>query len=71
MSGGKKLIALSVFMFVVLIVVGASYSGHHGDASGTATGNARDYLTASGTTTDQVPLSQEGINKLANDSCCA
>ena len=53
MSRGKKLIALSLFTFVVLVVVGASYSGHHGDASGVATGSTSDYLTASGTTTSK------------------
>jgi len=68
LSRGKKLIALSLFTFVVLVVVGASYSGHHGDASGVATGSTSDYLTASGTTTAKVPLSQVGINKLANEA---
>ena len=33
-----------------------------------ATGNTSDYLTASGTTSATVPLSQVGINKLANES---
>src|SRR5207249_6310148 len=61
---------MSLFTFIVLIVVGAKYSGHQGDAAGTSTGTVSDYQTATGqsTTTKDVPLSQVGINQLANEA---
>ena len=34
MSRGKNLIALSLLTFIALVVVGATYSGHHGDTTG-------------------------------------
>src|SRR5437016_261577 len=50
------------------MTVGALMS-HHGDAAGTATGGISDYATATGSpgTTD-VPVSQVGINQLANEA---
>jgi Amt family ammonium transporter len=68
LSRGKKLIALSLITFIALIVVGAVFSGHHGDASGTATGSATDVIAAQGLTGDTVPPSQVGINALANEA---
>jgi Amt family ammonium transporter len=68
-SRGKKLVGLTLFTFIVLVIVGASYSGHHGDASGTGTGNIGDYLTATGAPSGvkDVPVSQVGLNQLANE----
>src|SRR5437588_4303802 len=66
LSRGKKLIALTLLTFIALVVVGAVYSGHNGDASGVSTGNVSDYLTA--TNSKSVPPSQVGINKLANET---
>src|SRR4051794_35968485 len=66
-SRGKKLIALTVVAFVALIVVGASYSGHHGDPTGTATGTASDVIASQGLQGDSVPASQVGIDALANE----
>ncbi|MGZ4724102.1 MAG: ammonium transporter [Ilumatobacteraceae bacterium] len=68
MSRGKKLFALSLLTFVVLIVVGASYSGHHGDPTGAATGTATDVIGAQGLSGNTVPPSQVGINALANEA---
>ena len=70
MSRSKRFAAVTLLTFIALVVVGAHYSGHHGDASGTATGSISDYLTATGApagTTD-VPVSQVGVNQLANEA---
>ena len=62
MSRGKKLIALTLFTFIVLVAVGAHYSGHHGDASGLATGNVSDVVASQGLKGTSVPPSQVGVN---------
>jgi len=62
-SRGKTLIAMTLLTFIVLCVVGAHYSGHAGDAAGTATGVAADSFPGG-----KVPMSQVGINQLANES---
>jgi Amt family ammonium transporter len=69
LTRSKKFVALTLLSFIALIIVGAAFSGRHGDASGTATGGVSDYLSASGASsgTTDVPLSQVGINQLAND----
>src|SRR5690349_17354839 len=43
-----------------------SQVSHHADRGGTKTGHVADYLAATGKT--KVPLSQEGINTLANET---
>jgi Amt family ammonium transporter len=67
MSRGKKLIALTLLAFIALIIVGASYSGHHGDPTGSTTGTAADVIASQNLTGDTVPPSQVGINALANE----
>ena len=62
----KKLAALSLFTFIVLIVVGGHFSHHAGDPAGLATGATSDFLTASGA--KEVPVSQVGVNALANEA---
>ena len=68
MSRGKKLVMLSVLTFVALVVVGAVYSGNHGDPTGAATGTATDLIASQGLGGDTVPPSQVGINALANEA---
>jgi len=71
-SKGKKLVVLSLLTFIALVVVGAKFSGHGGDAAGTKTGNITDYQTATNppdvAPSTDVPLSQVGINQLANET---
>jgi ammonium transporter, Amt family len=59
LSNGKKVFALSLLTFIVLIWVGAMNSGHTGDTTGATT------ITA-GVEAAKVPLSQVGINQLAS-----
>src|SRR3974390_1362464 len=63
-SRGKKLFLLSLVTLVALIVIGQV--SHHADPGGTKTGHVSDYLAATGKT--KVPLSQVGINALANET---
>jgi ammonium transporter, Amt family len=68
LSTKKRFVTLAVLTFVALIVVGATMH-RHGDAGGTQTGGISDYVTATGApagTTD-VPVSQVGLNQLANE----
>ena len=68
MSTKKRFVALTVLTFVALIVVGATLH-RHGDAGGTQTGGISDFVTATGApagTTD-VPVSQVGLNQIANE----
>ena len=46
MSNGKKMIALVLATFIALIVVGGSYSGHHGDPTGSTTGTSADVIAS-------------------------
>jgi len=71
LSKGKALIAMTLLTFIVLVVVGHQFNGKEGDAAGTATGVTADYVGSTGATTSadgSVPLTQEGINQLANES---
>ena len=71
MSRGKTLIAMTLLTFIVLVVVGRTYNGQESDAAGTATGVTSDYVGSTGATVaddGSVPLSQEGINQLANET---
>ena len=68
MSKGKRLIGLTVLTFIVLIVVGGMYSGKGGDTTGVHTGTLTDYLAATGNTGKDAPVSQVGINQLANET---
>ena len=69
MSRGKKFAALTLLSFIVLVIVGAKFSGHQGDATGTRTGSLSDYLNASGSPdAKDVPISQVGINQLASEA---
>jgi ammonium transporter, Amt family len=69
-SRGKKFLAMTLLTFIILMVVGAWFSGKGGDPAGTKTGVVSDYVGSTGATTGadgSVPLSQEGINQLANE----
>jgi Amt family ammonium transporter len=60
---------MTVLTFVALLVV--SQYNHHADPTGTKTGVAADNAVANGGPTkvpDRVPISQVGINKLANST---
>jgi Amt family ammonium transporter len=64
-SKGKKLIALTLLTFIILIVLGAIW-GHHspGDTTGPDPTNLlSNYPSAA----KNVPLSQQGINQIASD----
>ncbi len=65
MSRGQKLLAMTLLTFIVLIIVGSHFP-HHADPGGTLTGNITDNPVANGG--KSVPLSQAGINKMADDS---
>jgi len=69
MSNRQKFIALTLLTFISLIAVGA-LTHHHGDAAGLTTGNTADFLGSStgGQGATSVPVSQVGINQLANES---
>ena len=65
MSKGKKLIAMTLLTFIILIVLGAIW-GHHspGDTTGTDPTNLlSNYPSAA----KNVPISQQGINQIASD----
>ncbi len=66
MSVAKKLVALSIFTLIVLIVAGALTS--QGDPAGTSTGGVPDFVAASGVDEGAVPASQVGVNALAQES---
>jgi ammonium transporter, Amt family len=71
LSRGKALIAMTLLTFIVLVVVGKTYNGKEGDAAGTATGVTSDYVAGATATTNadgSIPLSQEGINQMANET---
>src|SRR2546423_1978283 len=61
---------MSLLTFIVLVVVGNRYSSHQGDAAGTKTGTISDYqgVTGGDATSKDVPVSQVGINQLANET---
>ena len=69
MSNRQKFIALTLLTFISLIAVGA-LTHHHGDAGGLTTGNTADFLGSStgGAGATSVPVSQVGMNQLANES---
>jgi Amt family ammonium transporter len=64
MSTAKKLAALSLFTLIAFIFIGRLT--HGGDASGAATGGLGDFLATTGS--KSVPVSQVGINALANEA---
>ena len=71
MSRGKKFVALTLLSFIALCVVGYTFNDKHGDTDGSKTGVTADYVAANTATTNAdgtVPLTQEGINQLANDA---
>ncbi|MDQ1488836.1 MAG: ammonium transporter, Amt family, partial [Actinomycetota bacterium] len=70
MSRGKRLFVLSLFTFLVMIAVGNFMGHHNADPAGTGTGTVTDYQGAAGldTTVKDVPVSQVGINQLANEA---
>src|SRR5262249_50741256 len=49
-------------------VVGAQFNNKAGDTTGANTGTISDYQTAVGNTGADVPVSQVGINQLANEA---
>jgi Amt family ammonium transporter len=67
-SRGKKLIALSLLTFIALVVVGATFSGKHGDPTGATTGTVSDVIGSQGLSGNEIPPSQVGINALANET---
>jgi len=76
MSHGKRFIALLILTFAALVIVGQHYSGHGGDTTGATTGTRADTVLAQGPvgsgllkdTDKDVPVSQVGINALANEA---
>jgi ammonium transporter, Amt family len=72
-SRGKTLFALSLFVFIALIAVGQFGHGGSGDPGGTKT-NAYSTPTKTSvndslaTTSKDVPVSQVGVNQLANET---
>jgi Amt family ammonium transporter len=71
LSSTKKLVALSLLTFIVLVVLGARW-GHSGggDPTGTKTGQTSDFLAASGAPSGQTEVAPTpaGINALANEA---
>jgi Amt family ammonium transporter len=75
-SNRQKFIALTVLTFIALIVVGVATSHHGADPAGLTTGSKADFLASptggnpTGLTPPpaSVPVSQVGINKLANEA---
>ena len=65
MTRGKKIFALSLLAFIALIVAGAMW-GHHAPAD--PTGPTFSGLGNYPTTTTKVPVSQQGLNQLAQQT---
>jgi ammonium transporter, Amt family len=61
----QKLVAMTLITFIALVVV--SQYNHHADPTGTKTGVAADQTVIPGGQA-KVPLSQVGINQLANET---
>jgi len=62
---------MTLLTFIALCVVGYAYNDKAGDPAGTATGVTADYVGSTGATTTSdgsIPLSQEGINQMANET---
>ena len=68
MSAAKKMILVSTLTFLALVVAGAMWGHHGGDPTGTTTGGLPDYLGATGSTGNGVPVSQSGLNALATET---
>ncbi len=70
MSRGKKFIALSLMTFIIIIVLGAIWGhGSPGDPTGTHTTVANSYTNVfQGGTAAGIPVSQVGINQLAQST---
>ena len=68
MSAAKKMILVSTLTFLALVVAGAMWGHHGGDPTGATTGGLPDFLGASGSTGNHVPVSQSGINALATET---
>ena len=64
LAGPKMVAALSLFTLLALIVIGRLT--HPGDAAGLQTGGLKDFLAQTGTKT--VPVSQVGVNQLAQEA---
>ena len=62
------MILVSTLTFLALVVAGAMWGHHGGDPAGTTTGGLPDYLGATGSTGNGVPVSQSGLNALANET---
>jgi Amt family ammonium transporter len=69
-SRGKRLFALSLLTFIALVAVGGFMGHHHADPAGTGTGSVTDFIGATGgdPSVKDVPVSQVGINQLANEA---
>ncbi|MGZ6978166.1 MAG: ammonium transporter, partial [Acidimicrobiia bacterium] len=58
---------MALVVFIALIAI-SQFSTHKGDAGGTKTGNSSDFLSAQAITKKEVPVSQVGMNALANEA---
>jgi Amt family ammonium transporter len=63
-SRGQKFVAVTVLAFIALIIAGAMW-GHHAPAD--PTGNSFNSLGSSTRSTANVPISQDGLNKISSD----
>jgi Amt family ammonium transporter len=74
LSNRQKFFALTLLTLIALIVVGATMNHHPGDTIGAKTGTTSDFLSSTATgqvltdTSKGVPVSQPGINALANEA---
>src|ERR1043166_7424433 len=76
MSHGKRFIVLLILTFGALVVCGQHYPAHGGDTTGATTGTKADTVGAQGPagsgilkdSDKDVPVSQVGINALANEA---
>ena len=69
MSRGKKLIALSLMTFIIIVVLGAIWGHKGGDPTGTAGTVNNSYTNVfQGGTAAGIPVSQVGINQLATST---
>jgi Amt family ammonium transporter len=64
----QKFVSITLLTFLALVVAGAIWGHHGGDTTGASTGTINDYLGTVGSTSKNVPISQLGVNQLANES---
>jgi Amt family ammonium transporter len=59
---------VSTLTFIALVIAGAMWSHHGSDPAGTSTGGLPDFLAATGSSGNSVPVSQAGLNALATET---